>query len=144
VAHADALALGGQLRQGPVVDEDVCHVEDLGHVGLRLWFGAAKTIRTRRVCAVAEPTSPPMSHHPDPRARLTPAMRGVIDRIARAGHPPFHALTPEQARQAYAAGAGVLEVSPPAMARTQDLRIRTRDGAELPARLYLPIEADGL
>jgi acetyl esterase len=85
-----------------------------------------------------------MSHHPDPRVRLTPAMRGVIDRIARAGHPPFHALTPEQARQAYAAGAGVLEVSPPVMARTRDLRIPTRDGAELPARLFLPIEADGL
>ncbi|NIM42871.1 MAG: alpha/beta hydrolase fold domain-containing protein [Hydrogenophaga sp.] len=85
-----------------------------------------------------------MSHHPDPRARLTPAMRGVIDRIARAGHPPFHSLTPERAREAYAAGAGVLEVSPPAMARTQDLRIPTRDGAELPARLFLPTEAHGL
>lgn len=85
-----------------------------------------------------------MPHHPDPRARLTPAMRGVIDRIARAGHPPFHALSPERAREAYAAGAGVLEIPPPAMARTQDLGIPTRDGAELPARLYLPTAAHSL
>jgi acetyl esterase len=81
---------------------------------------------------------------PNPRERLTPAMRGVIDRIARAGHPPFHALSPEQARQAYAAGAGVLDISPPPMARTQDWRIPTRDGAELPARLFVPHEAPGL
>ena len=85
-----------------------------------------------------------MSQRPLPRERLTPAMRGVIDRIARAGHPPFHALTPEQARAAYAAGAGVLDMSPPPMARTQALRIPTRDGAQLPARLFLPSEAPGL
>jgi len=85
-----------------------------------------------------------MSLIPDPRERLTATMRGVIDRIARAGHPPFHALAPEQARLAYAAGAGVLDISPPAMARTEELRIPTRDGAELPARLFVPREARGL
>ncbi len=85
-----------------------------------------------------------MSQSSNPHARLTPAMRGVIERIARAGHPPFHALTPEQARQAYAAGAGVLEIAAPAMARAQDLRIPTREGAELSARLFIPSETDGL
>ncbi len=77
-----------------------------------------------------------MSHHPNPRARLTPAMRGLIDRIARAGHPPFHALTPAQAREAYALSAGVLDIRPHALARVQNLEIPTRDGTTLNARLF--------
>ena len=79
-----------------------------------------------------------MSHHPNPRALLTPAMRGVLDRIARAGHPPMHALSPAQAKLAYEAGAGVLDIPPHKLARVEDLRFPTRDGAELPARLYAP------
>ena len=79
-----------------------------------------------------------MSHHPNPRALLTPAMRGVLDRIARAGHPPMHALSPAQARLAYEAGAGVLDIPPHKLARVQDLRVPTRDGAELHARLFAP------
>ncbi len=77
-----------------------------------------------------------MSHHPNPRARLTPAMRGLIDRIARAGYPPFHTLTPAQAREAYALSAGVLDIRPHGLARVQDLEIPTRDGATLSARLF--------
>jgi acetyl esterase len=78
------------------------------------------------------------SHHPNPRSLLSPAMRGVIDRIARAGHVPMHALTPDQAKAAYAAGAGVLDIPPHKLARVEDLVISARDGAELPARLYAP------
>ncbi len=77
-----------------------------------------------------------MSHHANPRARLTPAMRGLIDRIARAGHPPFHTLTPAQAREAYALSAGVLDIRPHALARVQNLEIPTRDGTTLNARLF--------
>jgi acetyl esterase len=62
----------------------------------------------------------------------------MLDRIARAGHLPMHALTPDQAKRAYAAGAGVLELPAHALARVQDLRIPARDGHELPARLYAP------
>jgi len=79
-----------------------------------------------------------MSHHRNPRALLTPAMRRVIDGMARAGRPPLQSLTPAQARAAYAAGAGVLEVSPPALARVEDLTLPARDGHALPARLYAP------
>jgi len=78
------------------------------------------------------------SHHRNPRALLTPAMRGVLDRIARAGHPPMHALSPEQAKQAYAVGAGVLDVPAHKLARIDGLNIRARDGFELPARLFAP------
>lgn len=79
-----------------------------------------------------------MSHHRNPRALLSPAMRGVLDRIARAGHPPMHALTPAQAKVAYAAGAGVLDIPPHKLARVEDLTIPARDGFDLPARLFAP------
>ncbi|NMM79624.1 alpha/beta hydrolase [Acidovorax sp. SRB_14] len=73
-------------------------------------------------------------HH----TRLTPQMRSVLERMARAGHPPLHTLSPTQARAAYEAGAGVLEVPKAPLARVEDLRIPARDGQALPARLYAP------
>lgn len=79
-----------------------------------------------------------MSHHPNPRSLLSTPMRGVLDRIARAGHPPMHALSPDQAKRAYAAGAGVLDIPPHKLARVEDLRLPARDGATLAARLYAP------
>lgn len=72
---------------------------------------------------------------------LTPAMRSVLERMARAGHVPLYELPPEQARAAYEAGAGVLEVPRPQLPRVADLRIPTRDGAEIPARLVAPSAA---
>jgi acetyl esterase len=71
-------------------------------------------------------------------ALLTPAMRDVISRMGRAGHPAFHTLTATQARAAYEAGAGVLEIPKPALARVEDFGIPARDGHALPARLYAP------
>ncbi|MDO9114813.1 MAG: alpha/beta hydrolase [Polaromonas sp.] len=71
-------------------------------------------------------------------ALLTPAMRDVISRMGRAGHPAFHTLTATQARAAYEAGAGVLEIPTPALARVEDFGIPARDGHALPARLYAP------
>lgn len=69
-------------------------------------------------------------------------MRGVLDRIARAGHPPMHALSPDQAKRAYEAGAGVLDIPPHKLARVEDLAIPTRDGHQIPARLYAPARPD--
>ncbi len=71
-------------------------------------------------------------------ALLTPAMRDVLSRMARAGHPAFHTLTAAQARAAYEAGSGVLEIPRPALARVEDFNIHARDGHALPARLYAP------
>jgi len=79
-----------------------------------------------------------MSHHPNPRSLLTTAMRGVLDRITRAGHPPMHVLSPTQAKQAYEAGAGVLDIPSHKLVRVDDLKIPARDGFELRARLYAP------
>lgn len=71
-------------------------------------------------------------------ALLTPAMRDVISRMVRAGRPAFHTLTATQARAAYEAGAGVLEIPRPVLARVEDFSIPARDGHALPARLYAP------
>jgi acetyl esterase len=69
---------------------------------------------------------------------LTPQMRSVLERMARAGHVPMYRLPPEQARAAYEAGAGVLEVPRPELARVQDLRIPVAQGESIAARLYAP------
>ncbi len=71
-------------------------------------------------------------------AGLTARMAGVVERMARAGHPPLDALSPDEAKRAYEKGAGVLEVPKPPLARIEDFAIPARDGAALPARLYAP------
>lgn len=67
---------------------------------------------------------------------LTPTMRGVMERIRRADHPPFHTLNPEEARGAYLIGAEILDLPRAPLARIEDLRIPARDGHALPARVY--------
>ena len=80
----------------------------------------------------------PHRHHSSPAHLLAPVMRGVLERIARAGHVPMHALSPQQARAAYAAGADVLELPAQTLTRVEDHFFATRDGAQLLARLYAP------
>jgi acetyl esterase len=58
-------------------------------------------------------------------------MSGLLDRIERAGRPPFHAMTPAEARVAYAAGAEVLEPPRAVLARVEDITVDA-----MPARLY--------
>ena len=78
-----------------------------------------------------------MSHH-NPRILLTPAMRSVLDRIARANRVPMHMLTAAQARAFYEAGAGILDLAPHKLERVEDLQVAVRDGATIAARLYAP------
>ena len=63
-------------------------------------------------------------------------MRMVLERMARAGHPPLHTLPPDLARIAYEKAADVLDIPKPELARVQDLTLPARDGYRLPARLY--------
>lgn len=65
-------------------------------------------------------------------------MRSILQRMARAGHPPLHSLPPAAARAAYAAGADVLEVPRAPLARVEPLQVPGRDGTLLAARLYAP------
>lgn len=78
--------------------------------------------------------------HRNPRALLTPAMHGVLERMARAGRVPLHALTPQQARAAYEVNAGVLDLAPVSLHRVETFTLASRDGFKLPVRLYAPIE----
>ena len=68
-------------------------------------------------------------------------MRGVLERMARARRTPMHDMPPGGARAAYEAGAGVLEIPRPALARIEEHRIPTTDGALLAARLVAPSHA---
>lgn len=65
-------------------------------------------------------------------------MRGVLQRMERAGHPPFYMLSPTQARAAYIAGAGVLELPTQQLQRVESFTIPARDGFDIPVRLYAP------
>ena len=65
-------------------------------------------------------------------------MQGVLERMGRARRPPLYRMTPQDARAAYAAGAGVLELPPAALDRVENLQLRARDGCPLPLRLYAP------
>ena len=82
-----------------------------------------------------------MRHHRNPKSLLTPAMHRVLERMERSARVPLHALTPQQARLAYEAGADVLESPAPRLLRTEDFAIPTRDGYALPLRLYAPDSA---
>ena len=78
-----------------------------------------------------------MSQQP-PEQLLTPTMRSIVSAMTRARRAPFYSLTPAQARAAYEAGAGVLELPARPLARVEDFKLRARDGFDLPARLYSP------
>jgi len=77
-----------------------------------------------------------MSYRRHPQSMLTPAMRDVLKAIAKTGRLPLALLTPEQAKTAYALGAGVLEVNAKKMARDDTLHLPTRDGSTLRAKLW--------
>jgi acetyl esterase len=83
-----------------------------------------------------------MSHPRHPQSLLLPVMRGVLDRMARAGHAPMHALSAAQAKAFYEAGAGVLDIAPHALPRVEDHTLMTRDGHTIPVRLYAPTLRD--
>lgn len=78
------------------------------------------------------------SHHTNPRALLNAAARNLIERIHRAGRPPMHAMTAEQARAFYDIGGPMLDLPTPAVDRVEDLFIPAHDGHAMPARLYAP------
>ena len=69
---------------------------------------------------------------------LTPRMAGVLERISRAARAPFHTMTPQDARAAYAGAAEVLDLPRAPVAMVQELRLPALDGSELAARRYRP------
>ncbi|MEO8123056.1 MAG: alpha/beta hydrolase [Burkholderiales bacterium] len=79
----------------------------------------------------------PVPHAPP----LTPQMHGLLERIRRANRPPFHTLTPQQARAAYAAGAEVLDLPRAPLERVEDFKLPGGDHHLLDARFYAPTAA---
>lgn len=65
-------------------------------------------------------------------------MAGVLDRIQRARRPPFHTMTPQQARVAYATAAEILDLPRAALHAVEDLQVPGGDGVSLAARRYRP------
>jgi acetyl esterase len=82
--------------------------------------------------ALASPTDPSAA------SLLTPKMRDLLDRIARANRPPFRTLSPSEARKAYDAAAGVLDLPKVALPRVETLAIPARDGYAMRACLFSP------
>ncbi len=79
-----------------------------------------------------------MSRRADPHSLLTPTTRRLLENVERAGRPHLQTLSPDKARAAYEAGAGVLELAPHPLPRVDDVRVPTRDGHTLHARLFAP------
>ena len=80
----------------------------------------------------------PAGVNPQAWQRLKPHVRYLLERIARKPRPAMQSLPFDLARQAYAAGSGVLESDAPHLPRVQELRIPRRDASTMPARLYAP------
>ena len=66
---------------------------------------------------------------------LDPKVEALLGVIRSAGKPPFELLTPEQARQAYAAGWDFLQEAPEVVAHVQDVAIPGPAG-DLNVRVY--------
>ena len=96
------------------------------------------------MCSFVTACQPAVTSDHELNHPLTPAMRDVLRRMVRANRPHLHTLAPAQARAAYEAGAGVLEIASQALARVEDISIAARDGFALSARLYAPSTQAGL
>ncbi|MFM0738529.1 alpha/beta hydrolase [Paraburkholderia xenovorans] len=71
---------------------------------------------------------------------LNPKIEQVLEMIARAKRPQFHEMTAQEARASYEISAPILEIASAPMFSVEDLRVPTRDGATIRARLYQPVE----
>ncbi|MEC5406792.1 alpha/beta hydrolase [Paraburkholderia sp. MPAMCS5] len=67
---------------------------------------------------------------------LNPKIEQVLDMIARAKRPKLHEMTAQAARASYEKSAPILEIPNAPMFAVEDLRVPTRDGATIRARLY--------
>ncbi|MDR5833862.1 alpha/beta hydrolase, partial [Caballeronia sp. LZ034LL] len=71
---------------------------------------------------------------------LNPKIAQILEMVARANRPPFHTLTPQQARAAYAMSAPILDIAPLPLFSVEDVQVPTRDGATIGVRVYQPVE----
>lgn len=79
-----------------------------------------------------------------PEPTLTRRMAALLENIRRAQRPPFHTMSPDEARRSYDAAAEILEPPRAPLARVEELALPAADGTPLPARLYADSSAAGL
>ncbi|CAM5796958.1 Alpha/beta hydrolase OS=Rhizobacter sp. Root404 OX=1736528 GN=ASC76_18260 PE=4 SV=1 [Rhizobacter fulvus] len=79
-----------------------------------------------------------------PEPTLTRRMAALLENIRRAQRPPFHTMSPAEARRSYDAAAEILEPPRAPLARVEELALPAADGTPLPARLYADSRAAGL
>jgi acetyl esterase len=65
-------------------------------------------------------------------------MADVLERIRRAGRPPFYRMSVPEARDAYVAASEILELPRAPLARVENFAIPAAGGTPLAARLYAP------
>lgn len=68
-------------------------------------------------------------------------MAGLLERIRRANRPPFHTMTPQQARVAYATAAEVLDLPRAPMNAVRQIDVPVAEGVTVAARHYRPTPA---
>ncbi len=66
---------------------------------------------------------------------INPDVQALLALIREAGRPPFEALSPDEARRAYAASRAALQSAPAEVAEDRSLAAPGRDG-DIPLRLY--------
>jgi acetyl esterase len=75
---------------------------------------------------------------------LNPKIEQIIEMVERAKRPPYHELTPQQARASYEKSAPILEIASAPMFAVEDLALPVHDDstndATIRARLYQPTE----
>jgi acetyl esterase len=71
---------------------------------------------------------------------LNPKIAQILDMVERANRKPYHELTPQQARAAYAMSAPILDIAPLPMFSVEDLKIPMRDKEQISVRVYQPDE----
>ena len=67
---------------------------------------------------------------------IDPEIATLLDRVRRAGRPPFESMSPAEARLSYRKAARVLEIASRPLPRVTDHAFRSRDGADVRVRLY--------
>lgn len=70
---------------------------------------------------------------------LTPRMANLLERIRRAGRPPFETMTAQQARASYAQAAEVLDLPRAPLHDVRESRVPLDGGNALDARVYRPV-----
>lgn len=69
---------------------------------------------------------------------LDPEIATLLERVRRAGRPPFESMSPVDARVAYRKASRVLDVAPRRLPSVADHAFRARDGATVRVRVYAP------